>query len=130
METLSAEISKDPYKNKLDWATLEVGKQYCYEEKYHIQGTVTVLEDNSDDEYEKFTIRLDDQTGGMSTMQDDFTFQVSRLRNDRSLDHYISNSFRPVGAQCEYVSWADQARFRNEYLQNHPEVADDEEHNE
>jgi hypothetical protein len=93
------------HNNKIDFANIEVNKQYLYEESYYIQANVTILEDNSDDEMFRYKLRVDEWINGEANkLEPGYTFNIAK-RKDGMGDYLLKMSFKPVGSLPEYMFW-------------------------
>jgi hypothetical protein len=92
---------------KIPFVEVEVGKQYQYEEKYHLAATVTVLEKVEEESnrdgiypYFRFTLRVDEVIFGLVDTGQKFTAGGTTNPN---LRHYVPGVFKPVGSPTDYV---------------------------
>jgi hypothetical protein len=95
--------------NEIDWGLVEVGKQYRYEEKYHLQAVVTVLEDKSTSDMHRFSIRFDEICGGIGTRPEvGSTLEVGKTKDQRYAYLVQGHNFKPLDAMFEYYCGGGQ----------------------
>ena len=88
----------------LDWKTIELGKQYQWEETYYMIANVTVIEKHESDTHEGFKLRVDEWLGGIGLrFKEGDVFNVSRLKDDRSFDYLLKMKFEEVGTMPDYM---------------------------
>jgi hypothetical protein len=93
------------YNDEINWNDLKVGESYQYEEKYYFQAIVTVTENNTDNEYFSFTVRIKEVVGGtmVSGWKTGDTFRVSHSKDER-YDYLRQSKFKELGSLYDYTT--------------------------
>ncbi|QOS99997.1 hypothetical protein JNUCC42_04375 [Brevibacterium sp. JNUCC-42] len=84
---------------EIDPRNIEVGKKYQFEEKHHIAAIVTILEDESEDDWVGYKLRVDEIIFGGKKVGDEFSCGYDK---EYGCD-YREWKFKAVGSITDYV---------------------------
>jgi len=87
---------------EIDWNRIEVGKQYLYEEKYHTQAKVTILENltKEGDNFARYSIRIDEAYRGCEEGE---ILTVGKITKGEGLYLVSHMKFKTLGSSFDYI---------------------------